>query len=148
MSRWHVYTIEENFETLKFNNEDEGIDLSFGLDIEACIMEENATPLKKQNSMNHLNSFAACLLELNLVESSSSQCVWYLDSGMTHHITGNRSTFSSFDQKLKCEINMRTQPQCWELVTLICNSTMVMSKPSHMFFTLHQLGRLFYMLEI
>jgi hypothetical protein len=45
MSRWQVYTIEENFETLKFNNEDEGIDLSFGLDIEACIMEENATPL-------------------------------------------------------------------------------------------------------
>jgi len=43
--RWQVYIIEENFKTLKFNNENEGIDLSFGLDIEACTIEENATPL-------------------------------------------------------------------------------------------------------
>jgi hypothetical protein len=35
-----------------------------------------------------------------------------------------------------------------ESVTLICSSPMVMSKPSHMLFTPHQLGRFFYMLEI
>jgi hypothetical protein len=45
VSRWQVYIIEENFETVKLNNENESIDLSFGLDIEACIIEENATPL-------------------------------------------------------------------------------------------------------
>jgi hypothetical protein len=45
VSRWQVYSIEENFETLKLNNEDESINLSFGLDIEACTIEENATPL-------------------------------------------------------------------------------------------------------
>jgi hypothetical protein len=38
-------TIEKNFETLKLNNENESIDLSFGLDIEAYTIEENATPL-------------------------------------------------------------------------------------------------------
>jgi hypothetical protein len=45
VSRWQVYIIEENSETLKFNNENENIDLNFGLDIEACTIEENATPL-------------------------------------------------------------------------------------------------------
>jgi hypothetical protein len=30
---------------LKLNNENESIDLSFGLDIEPCTIEENATPL-------------------------------------------------------------------------------------------------------
>jgi hypothetical protein len=44
--RWQVHTIEKNYETLEFNDEDEGIDLSSGPNIEACMIEENATPLK------------------------------------------------------------------------------------------------------
>jgi len=45
VSRWQVYISEENSETLKLNNENGGIDLSFGLDIEPCTIEENVTPL-------------------------------------------------------------------------------------------------------
>jgi hypothetical protein len=32
--------------TLKLNNEDESIDFNCGPNIEACMIEENATPLK------------------------------------------------------------------------------------------------------
>jgi hypothetical protein len=46
VSRWQVYTIEENYETLKLNDEDEGIDLSSGPNIEAYMNEENVAPLK------------------------------------------------------------------------------------------------------
>ncbi len=38
--RWQVYIIEKNFETLKLNNEYESIDLNFGLDIEACTIDD------------------------------------------------------------------------------------------------------------
>ncbi len=40
MLRWQVYIIEKNFETLKLNNEYESIDLNFGLDIEACTIDD------------------------------------------------------------------------------------------------------------
>jgi hypothetical protein len=49
--------------------------------------------------MNYLNSFEACLLKLNLVESSSFWCVQYLDFDTTHHIIMNQSVFSSLDHK-------------------------------------------------
>jgi transposase InsO family protein len=37
----------------------------------------------------------ACLLELNLLDSPSQTTLWYLDSGATHHVSGDSSAFSS-----------------------------------------------------
>ena len=37
----------------------------------------------------------ACLIELNLLETPSQTPSWYLDSGATHHVSGDPSTFSS-----------------------------------------------------
>ena len=37
----------------------------------------------------------ACLVELNLLETPSQTPSWYLDSGATHHVSGDSSTFSS-----------------------------------------------------
>ena len=37
----------------------------------------------------------ACLIELNLLESPQNTTSWYLDSGATHHVTGEQSAFSS-----------------------------------------------------
>ena len=37
----------------------------------------------------------ACLVELNLLDSPSETPNWYLDSGATHHVSGDPSTFSS-----------------------------------------------------
>jgi hypothetical protein len=37
----------------------------------------------------------ACLVELNLCETPSQTPSWYLDSGATHHVSGDSSAFSS-----------------------------------------------------
>ena len=37
----------------------------------------------------------ACLIELNLIESPPENSAWYLDSGATHHVSGNPASFSS-----------------------------------------------------
>lgn len=37
----------------------------------------------------------ACLVELNLLETPSQTPLWYLDSGATHHVSGDSSIFSS-----------------------------------------------------
>ena len=37
----------------------------------------------------------ACLVELNLLETPSKTPSWYLDSGATHHVSGDSSIFSS-----------------------------------------------------
>ena len=37
----------------------------------------------------------ACLVELNLVEKPQHNTSWYLDSGATHHVSGDPSVFSS-----------------------------------------------------
>ena len=37
----------------------------------------------------------ACLVELNMLETLSGNPSWYLDSGATHHVFGDSSTFSS-----------------------------------------------------
>ena len=37
----------------------------------------------------------ACLMELNLIESPPENSAWYLDSGATHHVSGNPASFSS-----------------------------------------------------
>lgn len=37
----------------------------------------------------------ACLVELNLLETPSQTPLWYLDSGATHHVSGDSSVFSS-----------------------------------------------------
>ena len=37
----------------------------------------------------------ACLVELNLLETPSQTASWYLDSGATHHVSGDSSAFSS-----------------------------------------------------
>ena len=40
----------------------------------------------------------ACLVELNLVETPQQTSSWYLDSGATHHVSGDPSVFSSLHQ--------------------------------------------------
>ena len=37
----------------------------------------------------------ACRVELNLLETPSEPSSWYLDSGATHHVSGDSSVFSS-----------------------------------------------------
>lgn len=37
----------------------------------------------------------ACLVELNLLETPSQTPSWYLDSGATHHVSGDSLAFSS-----------------------------------------------------
>src|ERR1700738_1792347 len=37
----------------------------------------------------------ACLVELNMLETSQQTSSWYLDSGATHHVSGDPSIFSS-----------------------------------------------------
>ena len=37
----------------------------------------------------------ACLMELNLLETPPNTTSWYLDSGATHHVSGEQSAFSS-----------------------------------------------------
>ena len=36
----------------------------------------------------------ACLVELNLLETPQSNTAWYLDSGATHHVSGDSNVFS------------------------------------------------------
>lgn len=40
----------------------------------------------------------ACLVELNLLEKPQTTTSWYLDSGATHHVSGEQSAFSSISQ--------------------------------------------------
>ena len=40
----------------------------------------------------------ACLVELNLVETPQQTSSWYLDSGATHHVSGDPLVFSSLQQ--------------------------------------------------
>ena len=37
----------------------------------------------------------ACLVELNMVETPHQNTAWYLDSGATHHVSGDSNVFSS-----------------------------------------------------
>ena len=37
----------------------------------------------------------ACLVELNMLEVPQSSSSWYLDSGATHHVSGDQNVFSS-----------------------------------------------------
>ena len=37
----------------------------------------------------------ACLIELNLLETPQNSASWYLDSGATHHVSGEESVFTS-----------------------------------------------------
>ena len=37
----------------------------------------------------------ACLVELNLVETPQANTAWYLDSGATHHVSGDQNALSS-----------------------------------------------------
>ena len=37
----------------------------------------------------------ACLVELNMLETSQNNSSWYLDSGATHHVSGDPSVFST-----------------------------------------------------
>jgi transposase InsO family protein len=37
----------------------------------------------------------ACLIELNLLETPQNTASWYLDSGATHHVSGEKSAFTS-----------------------------------------------------
>lgn len=37
----------------------------------------------------------ACLVELNMLKSSQQTSSWYLDSGATHHVSGDPSVFKS-----------------------------------------------------
>ena len=37
----------------------------------------------------------ACLIELNLLETPQNTTSWYLDSGATHHVSGEQSAFNS-----------------------------------------------------
>lgn len=39
----------------------------------------------------------ACLIELNLVETPQNTASWYLDSGATHHVSGEKSAFTSIN---------------------------------------------------
>ena len=38
----------------------------------------------------------ACLVELNALETSQTASPWYLDSGATHHVSGDSSVFTEF----------------------------------------------------
>lgn len=39
-----------------------------------------------------------CLVELNMLETPQQTTSWYLDSGATHHVSGDSSVFRRFTQ--------------------------------------------------
>jgi hypothetical protein len=62
-------------------------------------LEEPAEPINQDHDPHNFELadqvVDACLVELNLLETPSQTPSWYLDSGATHHVSGDSSTFSS-----------------------------------------------------
>ena len=60
---------------------------------ESFMQNENANDLELADQVVN-----ACLVELNLLETPQPTTSWYLDSGATHHVSGEQSAFSSISQ--------------------------------------------------
>ena len=65
-------------------------------------LEEPTEPFTQSQNANDFELadqvVDACLVELNLLETPHPTTSWYLDSGATHHVSGEQSTFSSISQ--------------------------------------------------
>jgi hypothetical protein len=65
-------------------------------------LEEPTEPFMQSQNANDFELadqvVDACLLELNLLETPHPTTSWYLDSGATHHVSGEQSAFSSISQ--------------------------------------------------
>ena len=46
----------------------------------------------------------ACLIELNLLENPQHTTSWYLDSGATHHVSGEQSAFTSIHSSSRAQV--------------------------------------------
>jgi len=65
--------------------------------------QQNANFIKREETKSEKkeNVFIICN-----VEEESNHDVWYLDSGFSNHMSGNKEMFSSIDKYVKYEVRM------------------------------------------